>query len=76
MKTNTGKLTVVKKTTARKKVIDAQGQLDSQEQVNQEEFHRRVACKAYELFARRGYQHGYHVEDWHQAERIVNEGLE
>ena len=76
MKANTAKLTVVKKTTARKKVIDAQVQLDSQEQLNQEEFNRKVASKAYELFAQRGYQHGYHLEDWHQAERIIEEGLE
>ena len=76
MKANTGKSNIVKKTIARKKVVDAHVQLDSQAQANQEEFHRKVACKAYELFARRGYQHGNHLEDWHQAERIIEEGLE
>ena len=76
MKANTGKSTVVKKTIARTKVVDAQVQLDSQARLNQEEFHQKVARKAYELFARRGYQHGNHFEDWHQAERIIEEGLE
>jgi|CXWL01.1.fsa_nt_gi hypothetical protein len=76
MKANTGKLTGVKKTTARKKVIEAQGELDSQEKISQEELCRRVACKAYELFAQRGYKHGYHQEDWQQAERIIQEGLD
>jgi hypothetical protein len=76
MKANTGKLTGVKKTTARKKVIEAQGQLDSQEKLSQEELYRRIACKAYELFAQRGYKHGYHQEDWEQAERIIQEGLD
>jgi hypothetical protein len=51
-------------------------QLDSQAELDQQEYHRRVACKAYELYAQRGYKHGYHQEDWHQAERIIKEGLE
>jgi len=76
MKTNTGKPTGIKKTTARKNVIDAQVELDTQQKVNQEELHCRIACKAYELFAQRGYRHGCHLEDWWQAERIVQEGLE
>ncbi len=30
-----------------------------------------IARKAYELFEKRGYQHGHHEEDWMEAERIV-----
>lgn len=75
MRANSGKLTGAKKTTARKNVLDAQDQLDSQGQANQEELHRRISAKAYELFAQRGYKHGYHLDDWHEAERIVQAGL-
>ncbi len=75
MKPNSSKLTVVKKTTARKKVIDAHEQLDAQSKINQEEYCQKVAVKAYELFERRGYQHGSDLEDWLQAERLIQEGL-
>lgn len=73
---NDDKLPRVKKTVARKKVIEAQVQLDNQAQMDEQEFRRRVACKAYELYVQRGYKHGYHTEDWNQAERIIREGLE
>lgn len=74
MKPNS-KLTTVKKTTARKKVIDAHEQLDAQSKINQEEYSQQVSLKAYELFERRGCQHGNHLEDWLQAERLIQEGL-
>ena len=70
-----GKLNLVKKTVARKKVVDAQVQLDSLSKISPEEFHQRVACKAYELFVQRGYQHGYHQQDWQEAERLVKNDL-
>ncbi len=35
------------------------------------DFNQKVQEKAYELFVARGYAHGYDVEDWYQAERIV-----
>lgn len=35
-----------------------------------------IAKKAYELFERRGYQHGHHEEDWLEAQRIVWSQLE
>ena len=69
------KLIVVKKTAARKKVIDAQEHLDAQTKMDHEEYCSKVASKAYELFERRGYQHGADLEDWLQAERLVQEGL-
>ena len=47
MKPNS-KLTAVKKTTARKKVLDAHEQLDAQSKMNQEEYSQKVAIKAYE----------------------------
>jgi len=76
MKQN-AKATAAKKTpTARKKVIDAQESVDAQVQsIGTEEFNNRIASKAYELFERRGFQHGYDLEDWFQAERIIREGL-
>ena len=75
MKSNTSKFTVVQKTTARKNVVDAHQELDAQSKSNQEEYARKVAFKAYELFERRGYQHGNDIADWLQAERLVREGL-
>lgn len=33
--------------------------------------HAEVAQRAYELFCKRGYVHGYDVEDWIQAERDI-----
>lgn len=76
MKVGIGKLNLVKKTVARKKVKDAQVQLDSKSKISLDEFNQRVACKAYELFAQRGYQHGYHEQDWHEAERLVKNDLD
>ncbi len=35
-----------------------------------------IARKAYELFEKRGYQHGHHEEDWVEAERIVTAQLQ
>jgi len=33
-----------------------------------------IAKKAYELFERRGFQHGYAEEDWLEAKRILEAG--
>ncbi len=30
-----------------------------------------VAQRAYELYAQRGFQHGYHEDDWREAEKQV-----
>ncbi len=38
--------------------------------------HEMIAKKAYELFERRGCQHGHHEEDWREAERLVFSQLE
>ncbi len=35
------------------------------------DLHRRIALKAYELFAQRGYRHGHDCEDWLEAERLI-----
>ncbi len=37
--------------------------------------HQSIEKKAYELFEQRGYSHGNDVNDWLEAERIVNQGL-
>ncbi len=79
MKQNSTKANGVKKnTTARKKFVDAQDQLDAQAQVSvssPEVYTLQVTHKAYELFERRGYQHGFHMDDWFQAERLIKENL-
>jgi hypothetical protein len=34
-----------------------------------------IAVRAYELFARRGYVHGHHVDDWLAAERELRQSV-
>jgi hypothetical protein len=77
MKQNSTKATT-KKPTVRKNVREAQEQLDAQTQtknLNQAESNAIVAIKAYELFERRGGQHGFDQEDWFQAEQLVRQGF-
>jgi len=38
-----------------------------------ESLQERIAKRAYELFLARGGQHGYHIQDWAQAEREIKE---
>jgi hypothetical protein len=40
-----------------------------------ESVQERVAKRAYELFEARGGQHGYHIEDWLQAEKEVSNSI-
>lgn len=37
--------------------------------LNLDDLHARIAQRAYELHAQRGYREGYAVEDWLEAER-------
>lgn len=36
-----------------------------------EAIRQKIEKRAYELFLRRGGQHGYHIEDWLRAEKEV-----
>ncbi|NLL12014.1 MAG: DUF2934 domain-containing protein [Fibrobacter sp.] len=38
-----------------------------------ESLQERIAKRAYELFLARGGQHGYHIQDWTQAENEIKE---
>lgn len=38
-----------------------------------ESLQERIAKRAYELFLARGGQHGYHIQDWSQAEKEIKE---
>lgn len=38
-----------------------------------ESLRERIAKRAYELFLARGGQHGYHIQDWAQAEKEIKE---
>ncbi len=38
-----------------------------------ESLQERIAKRAYELFLARGGQHGYHIQDWDQAEKEIKE---
>ena len=42
-------------------------------QLYAEEWHARVARKAFELFEQRGGEPGYDCDDWLEAERLVKE---
>jgi len=53
---------------------DGQTRSDGQQRLG-EEFYFQVARKAYELFERRGGEHGHDVDDWLEAERLVVEEL-
>jgi hypothetical protein len=44
--------------------------------LNRAGLHQQISKKAYELFVKRGYQHGHDREDWLEAERIVCSQLE
>ncbi len=35
----------------------------------------RIAKRAYALYAERGYQHGYDLDDWLKAEREIQEQM-
>ena len=43
----------------------------AQKASTKEDLSQKVAQKAYELYVERGCAHGYDVEDWVKAERIV-----
>ena len=45
------------------------------EQQHDEEYYVLVARKAFELFERRGGDHGHDVDDWLEAERLVKEEM-
>ena len=43
--------------------------------ISDEELYERVARKAHELYQQRGEEHGYDLDDWLTAERLVQEEL-
>lgn len=45
----------------------------SQLMMSEEERYQRVARAAYELYQQRGEVHGYDLDDWLTAERLVDE---
>lgn len=44
----------------------------AKQQASSEDKRALIAKKAYELFAKRGYQHGNDMADWLEAERLVS----
>jgi hypothetical protein len=43
--------------------------------LNSEELYGQVATKAYELYQKRGEEHGHDLDDWFTAERLVKDEL-
>jgi hypothetical protein len=62
-----------KKTTRRKK--NPEPPLAPPLTLDNEELYTQVATKAYELYQQRGEEHGYDLDDWLTAERLVKEEL-
>ena len=56
-------------------VADSRRTQGEGEQQHEEEYYVVVARKAFELFERRGGDHGHDVEDWLEAERMVMEEI-
>ncbi len=48
--------------------------LPTPEPLGAEPAHELIRQRAYELFVRRGYKHGHHLEDWLTAERELKGG--
>ena len=44
--------------------------------VTEQEIYQRIADKAYDLYEKRGGAHGFDMEDWLEAERLVLRELE
>lgn len=65
--TSTVKKTTVKSRTPKNRIESPL----SQTTYSDEDFYQRVQEAAYQLYVARGCAHGYDVEDWIQAERIV-----
>lgn len=53
------------------KVAKVAKAVGSKPRMDQEEFRRRVAAKAHELYLGRGADHGNDQSDWFEAERLV-----
>ena len=41
--------------------------------VSVDEFNLKVAQQAYQIFESRGFVHGYDIQDWFDAQRIVSQ---
>jgi len=61
-----------------KKKISSNGAMKEQalqENLNGVLFHDQIACKAYELYQKRGEIHGHDLEDWFAAESLLQAEL-
>jgi hypothetical protein len=58
--------TILKKKGSRSEVVAA-----IESKLDPEHYQEKIAECAYELFLKRGQIHGYDVEDWLEAERMV-----
>jgi hypothetical protein len=55
----------------REPAVSAKEQAQSQPVSPRDDVRGRVAARAYELYAERGYRQGYALEDWLEAEREI-----
>ena len=60
----------------RKKVVDVASEAPVSPVTSPQPSHDAIAVRAYGFFAKRGYAHGGHFEDWLRAEReLVAQGV-
>lgn len=55
----------------RKTMVARKGERRQNQTLLSDDLRARVAARAYSFYERRGYEDGYHLEDWLEAERII-----
>lgn len=55
----------------RESVVSVKEPVHSQPVSPRDDVRARIAARAYELHAQRGYRHGFALEDWLEAEREI-----
>ena len=58
-------------TAPRRRINIPQIQPDIPLPLSQKNRHEKIAYKAYELFEQRGCTHGFDLQDWFEAEKII-----
>jgi Protein of unknown function (DUF2934) len=55
----------------RKTMVARKGERRQDQTLLSDDLHVRVAARAYSFYERRGYEDGYDLEDWLEAERKI-----
>jgi hypothetical protein len=55
----------------RKTMVTPKGERRQDQTLLSDDLRARIAARAYSFYQRRGYEDGYHLEDWLEAERKI-----